>query len=81
MSRFRFQRSIVVLGLTVWATAGFAATSRAQFLKPGETAPAPEFRGVTQWINSEPLTMAKLRGKVVIVHFWTNGCYNCVNNY
>ena len=25
--------------------------------------------------------MAKLRGKVVLLHFWTNGCYNCVNNY
>jgi peroxiredoxin len=32
-------------------------------------------------INSEPLTIAKLRGKVVLVHFWTNGCSNCVNNY
>ena len=72
---------IVVLGLTVWIAVGFATTSRAQFLPPGQTAPAPEFRGVTQWINSEPLTMAKLRGKVVLVHFWTNGCYNCMNNY
>ena len=25
--------------------------------------------------------MAKLRGKVVLVHFWTNSCFNCVNNY
>ena len=48
---------------------------------PGKTARAPEFRGVTEWINSEPLSMNKLRGKVVLVHFWTNGCYNCKNNY
>lgn len=81
MSRSRYLCSIVLLGLIVWATAGSVATSRAQLLKPGMTAPAPEFRGVTQWVNSDPLTMAKLRGKVVLVHFWTNGCYNCVNNY
>ena len=44
MSRFRFSRRIVVLGLTVWIAAAFAGVSQAQFLKPGETAPAPEFR-------------------------------------
>ena len=81
MSRFRVSRPIVVVGLTVWVAVGFATTSRSQFLAPGKTASAPEFQGVTQWINSDPLTMAKLRGKVVVVHFWTNGCYNCVNNY
>jgi peroxiredoxin len=42
---------------------------------------APEFDGVTRWINSKPLTFKGLRGKVVVVHFWTNGCYNCMNNY
>jgi len=42
---------------------------------------APEFTRVTRWINSEPLSLAKLRGKVVVVHFWTNGCSNCINNY
>ncbi len=42
---------------------------------------APEFDGVTRWINSKPLTMRELRGKVVVVHFWTNGCFNCANNY
>ena len=30
---------------------------------------APEFRGITNWINSEPLTLAGLEGKVVLVDF------------
>lgn len=41
--------------------------------------PAPELTGLTQWFNSKPLTIAELRGKVVIVDFWTFGCYNCRN--
>ena len=31
------------------------------------------------WINSEPLTLEELEGRVVIVDFWTFGCYNCRN--
>lgn len=34
---------------------------------------APEFADIQEWVNSEPLTMAKLRGKVVVVHFLTFG--------
>jgi len=30
------------------------------------------------WLNSTPLTLAELRGKVVIVEFWTLGCINCI---
>ncbi len=41
--------------------------------------PAPELAGITDWINSDPLTVKSLRGKVVLVHFWTFGCSNCVN--
>lgn len=40
---------------------------------------APEFTGITAWINSDPLTMASLRGKVVLVEFWTFGCINCIH--
>ena len=40
---------------------------------------APELAGITAWINSPPLTMASLRGKVVLVHFWTFACINCIH--
>lgn len=39
---------------------------------------APEFVGITNWIQSNPLTMEELRGKVVLVDFWTYTCINCI---
>lgn len=41
---------------------------------------APELRNVEAWINSQPLELKQLRGKVVIVHFWAFGCINCIRN-
>jgi thiol-disulfide isomerase/thioredoxin len=41
---------------------------------------APELRGVDDWINSQPLVLSQLRGKVVVVHFWAFNCGNCVQN-
>jgi thiol-disulfide isomerase/thioredoxin len=39
---------------------------------------APEFPGGQTWFNvGEPLTIAGLRGKVVVLDFWTSGCINC----
>ena len=40
--------------------------------------PAPEFAGISAWINSNPLTLKELRGKVVLIDFWTYSCINCV---
>ena len=37
----------------------------------------PELMGATAWLNSPPLSSAALRGKVVLVDFWTFGCINC----
>lgn len=39
---------------------------------------APEFTGLTDWINSKPLTKKDLKGKVVLIDFWTYSCINCI---
>lgn len=39
---------------------------------------APEFKGIDTWLNSQPLTMQSLKGKVVLIDFWTYSCINCV---
>ena len=40
--------------------------------------PAPEFAGTQRWFNSAPLTLAGLRGHVVLIDFWTYTCINCI---
>jgi cytochrome c biogenesis protein CcdA/thiol-disulfide isomerase/thioredoxin len=40
--------------------------------------PAPDFTGIDNWLNSKPLTLASLHGKVVLVDFWTYSCINCI---
>jgi len=43
--------------------------------------PAPGFEGGGTWINSAPLDIESLRGKVVVVDFWTYSCINCVRTF
>jgi len=40
--------------------------------------PMPELSGAVGWINSPPLTTKSLRGKVVMIDFWTYSCINCL---
>jgi thiol-disulfide isomerase/thioredoxin len=42
---------------------------------------APEFGGIAAWINGDPLTMEELRGKVVLIDFWTYTCINCIRTF
>jgi thiol-disulfide isomerase/thioredoxin len=39
---------------------------------------APDFVGGNAWLNSDPLSSAALKGKVVLVDFWTYSCINCI---
>jgi hypothetical protein len=56
----------VAMGLVV----GLAGSAAAQIVPLG--APAPEIAG-GPWINSSPLTLSALRGRVVLIDFWTFG--------
>ncbi len=62
-----------------------AFTRTAQGSTDGSSLPVlgtmPEFTGITAWINSPPLTAAGLRGKVVLVDFWTYSCINCIRTF
>lgn len=40
--------------------------------------PAPPLKDITAWINSPPLTLASLKGHVVLIDFWTYSCINCI---
>lgn len=42
---------------------------------------APEIVGITKWINSDPITLNQLRGKVVLIDFWTYSCINCIRTF
>ena len=42
------------------------------------TSPTADLSGATAWINSPPLTLASLHGKVVLIDFWTYSCINCL---
>jgi cytochrome c biogenesis protein CcdA/thiol-disulfide isomerase/thioredoxin len=39
---------------------------------------APEIEGTQRWLNSDPLTLRSLRGRVVLIDFWTYTCINCI---
>lgn len=39
--------------------------------------PLPEFRGISQWLNSHPLSIQDLKGNAVMIQFWTFSCINC----
>ena len=68
-------RSLMLLMLG-WSSALWAL----QLEKP---LPAPEFTQSSQegWINSEPLTLSQLKGKVVMLDFWTFDCWNCYRSF
>lgn len=66
---------------TVFAkTETTAASESLSGLQGGLAEPydAPEFAGIEAWLNSNALTMESLKGKVVLIDFWTYSCINCI---
>lgn len=73
----------LALAVAVFSAALFIALPGTWNIASAETpapdATAPDFAGATQWLNSPPLSMSALRGKVVLVEFWTRECINCLH--
>ena len=65
----------ILIGLTV-LLAGIILTWAV--VNAGVGMKAPDITNET-WLNSTPLHLSDLKGKVVMVEFWTFGCYNCRN--
>lgn len=65
----------LALGLSLFL-AGCGTGAQAE---PSRATPAPEFTGIARWLNGPPQTMAGLKGKVVLVEFWTYSCINCIH--
>src|SRR6266550_7964605 len=77
----------IVVGIVIVAALTYATGLTKQLLAPfgssaeyksSESATAPELAG-GDWINSKPLKLNDLRGRVVLIEFWTFGCINCRN--
>lgn len=49
--------------------------------RPDPKVPAPDFPAGLKWLNSEPLTLEGLRGKVVLIDFWEYTCVNCIRTF
>src|SRR6266404_6850730 len=73
---------VVIVAASIYAT-GFTKVLLSPFgssaeYKSSESVTAPEL-AAGDWINSEPLKLNELRGRVVLIEFWTFGCINCRN--
>ncbi|MFL6228572.1 MAG: redoxin domain-containing protein [Pyrinomonadaceae bacterium] len=79
-----YQRRSALFATRLTAAAAGAPAFDGSFFKRDsvldakDAPPAPAFAAGT-WINSDPLKLETLRGRVVVVDFWTFGCYNCRN--
>jgi thiol-disulfide isomerase/thioredoxin len=87
MDRRRNMLIGIVVGIAIVAASIYATGFTRRLLNPfrifaanktSRSAPAPELAS-GDWINSEPLKLKDLRGRVVLIEFWTFGCYNCRN--
>jgi thiol-disulfide isomerase/thioredoxin len=77
------KKVFIVAALVFAAIAGLTQTpAMATTPNKAETLPiegiVPPLNGAVDWLNSPPLSVDQLRGKVVIVNFWTYSCINCL---
>jgi hypothetical protein len=75
----------IVAGIVIVGAAAYATGLTKFLLNPfGSSAEYESLKSATapglatgSWINSEPLKLEDLRGRVVLIEFWTFGCFDC----
>jgi len=74
-----------VVGIIIVAAAAYSlvsppgpATTVAGASSLPDLGVAPNFVGISAWINSPPLDLSQLKGRIVLVDFWTYSCINCI---
>ncbi len=87
---FRKVLGVIIMasvGYMIYQENGFISSSEAQSavktsvsLQQGLWRPyaAPQISGIDAWVNSAPLSISDVKGKVVLIDFWTYSCINCV---
>ena len=83
MNSLRFKvmvLSLVVLCGTIPLLAATMKLSNGSYYDEKQRVRAPELNGGSGWLNTDkPLTLAGLKGKIVLLDFWTYGCINCIH--
>ncbi|ALF53567.1 redoxin [Nostoc piscinale CENA21] len=70
-------KSIISTPTATQSATNTTPTENTSAASPSNAQKLPEFQGISQWLNSSPLTTADLKGSVVLVQFWTFACINC----
>jgi thiol-disulfide isomerase/thioredoxin len=80
INRLKMLAVVAAFGAAAAAISTATATSTSALPEAAKSgSAAPDFAGISNWLNSDPLTVQKLRGKVVLVDFWTYSCINCIH--
>jgi DNA-binding beta-propeller fold protein YncE len=70
----------LAVGLPVLVYLGFTLVARPTLAQPGALRKAPELDGGVAWLNTDkPIKLADLKGKLVLLDFWTFCCINCIH--
>ena len=72
--------SLIILCGTIPLLAATMKLSNGSYYDEKQRVRAPELNGGSGWLNTDkPLTLAGLKGKIVLLDFWTYGCINCIH--
>lgn len=82
MTKSKFITEFIVIATLVWVL-NVQLVGCVKAYDIDQAAPAPEFthHDSQDWVNSSPLKLEDLRGRVVLLDFWTFDCWNCYRSF